>query len=231
MKDAIVEVVHQSPFTDVSEFISRCSWSRQLFRTVTVSFDTPDFALIPAGLIQPGKEADLLSFQTMRNSTDVQTYTLAETAISVIYDTPAAIQDIRHTISGARIFPSSALFLRYIMGHNDRQVNELHVLAEPSYLLLSVMMQGKHMLTNHFTVESEEDVLYFVAHAAIRLGLDLEHAHCILYGQSISGSLRQLLSEYCLDVKSWIAPAGFYLPEDIDSCRHFSTLIHPICAS
>jgi hypothetical protein len=231
VREADAEIIHQAPFEDTMRLLSQCSWTRQVFRNVTVSFDTPDFTLVPTGLVLQGKESELLTFHASAGSHDVRSVALPESGITVVFDLPAAVNEIGRMLPGARIFPSSSLFLRYVTGHHDRHTNEMHLLLEPGYMLLTVMTAGKHQLTNHYDVQSEEDVLYFLAHAGIRLGIDLEHTHLRVYGKSFTPSLHRLLSDYFRHIFEWQAPAGFRLPDGVDACRHFATLIHPICAS
>jgi hypothetical protein len=225
------EVIHPAPFQDVTEQLLKLTWIRSVFRTITVSFDTPEFTLAPTGMIQPGKEGELLSIHSGDQDNTIQSVNLAESAITIVYRVPAEVLSLTRVIQGARLYPSSSLFLRYVMGHHDRQVNDLHVLIEPGYLILSAMLKGSHHMTNHFEVHTEEDVLYFISHAAIRLGVDLEFARLNLYGDGITPSLHALLEVYCGTIITWTSPAGFRLPDSADACRSFSVLIHPICAS
>ncbi|MFN8775524.1 MAG: DUF3822 family protein [Flavobacteriales bacterium] len=228
--EATADVIHPEPFRDVCDLLKSQPWSRQVFRVMTLTFDTPDFTLVPTGLVREGHEGDLLTFHRSSSPDPVRTMALHELAATVVYRVPGAIIELSRHLQGARILPSSSLALRYAMSHHDRQTDEFHLVVQPGYLLLTAILKGEHKMTNHFPAQTEEDILYYLSHAAIRLGADLEHARIRLYGQGITRSLTALLATYSRHIELWTAPAGIHTPETIEAVRHFSTLIHPICA-
>lgn len=226
-----VTPVHHEPFSDLLAHLRKCEWTRHVFRISTLTFDTPDFALVPTGLIQPGKESGFLNFHNRPQTGEVQSANLQEAGITIVFDVPKAVKEIAKTIAGAKLQPSCALFFRYVFSDHSKTGSEIHVLLESGYMLMTIMVKGTHQLTNHFEVQCEEDILYFISHSSLRLGIDLEHALIKIYGPSVSASLEGLLGTYCGNVTRWEAPAAFQLPEGVKSGAHFSSIIHPLCAS
>ncbi len=231
VKSFDVEKLHPSPFDDTVRFLLECKWVHEFFRTCTITFDTREFSMVPSGLIQAGKESDMLFLPDSGEKGQVDTCQLQESAITVVYRVPSAIKKLQQAIPGARLFPACALFLRYVTGHNDRHAAQIHALIEPGSLVLSVVVKGAHQLTNYFTVEGDEDILYYISHAAIRLGIDLESAQILFYGKQVTSSIESLLRTYCRDIRHWKLPESFVVSGDQDAEKNFSVIIHPICAS
>lgn len=205
--------------TGAVNFVKHTNWGDSVFRKTTISFDYPDFTLAPQGFILPGKEKELLEFNTQREADCPEVYMISEIGAGVIYDLPLVVQSLAERFPNARFFPSSGLFLKHAASVSIDQ-DAFHVLVQQGHMIVIAFHEGQVKLTNHYGVQSQDDVLYHVSNAAMRLGMHLEATKLSLYGAGANAELKKLLEVYIRDVHFW----------DKGSFEYFSVLIHSLCA-
>ncbi len=200
------------------DFVKHCNWGDKVFRKTTISFDNADFVLVPQGFLVPGKERELLEFSTRREADCPEIYMIPEISAGIIYDLPLHLQALASRFPNVRFFPSSGLFLRHAVSvAND--LSGFHVLVQHGYMLVIAFHDGQVKLTNHYGIQGNDDVLYHVANAAMRLGIHLESTNLSLYGASVSGELKELIEGYVGSVNFW----------NKGDHNLFSVLIHSLC--
>jgi hypothetical protein len=207
-----------SDLSQAIDFVKHCNWGEKVFRKTTISFDNADFVLVPQGFLVPGKERELLEFSTRREADCPETYMIPEISAGIVYDLPINLQGLASRFPNVRFFPSSGLFLRHTVSvANDS--SGFHVLVQHGYMLVIAFHEGQVKLTNHYGIQGNDDVLYHVANAAMRLGIHLESTNLSLYGASVSGELKELIEGYVGSVNFW----------NKGDHNLFSVLIHSLC--
>lgn len=200
------------------DFVRHCNWGDKVFRKTTISFDNTDFVLVPQGFLVPGKERELLEFSTRREADCPETYMIPEIGAGIVYDLPLTIQSLAARFPNVRFYPSSGLCLRHAVSVSQ-ELSCFHVLVQHGYMLVIAFHDGQVKLTNHYGIQGNDDVLYHVANAAMRLGIHLESSDLTLYGASVTGELKEMLEVYVGKVDFW----------NKGDHHLFSVLIHSLC--
>ena len=220
-----IDAIHQDPYADAIVFLKKTNWNEKVFRKSTISFDGENFTLVPSGFVIAGKEKELLQFNTQLECEFVESQSLEELGATVISEVPAAIHGMLSQYPNARILPVVTLLLKYIQLKKNLLQDQLHIYVQPNYLLVVAVAKGEMKLTNHFGIQGNDDVLYHLANACIRLGIDLQNAHIHLYGGAVSAELITLVKEYALQVEAWKGTT------DKDSeVISFAIEVHTLCA-
>jgi len=222
-----VDKEHALPFEDVVRFVQARNWGTAVFRKTTLSYDTPDFTLAPVGFIVPGKEKELLLSD---EDFEVQVDAIDAAGAQLVARIPDALMSLKQSLPGVRFIPSASLFTQYTISQRLVSGNEFHVYTSPQFMLLPAYSKGEMKLVNHFGAQGNEDVLYHVANAAMRLGIDLEQSSLFLYGENTTTELQELMHTYTQHVHQWNAPKAISLPDGVDAASAFPTLVHLLCA-
>lgn len=222
-----VDKEHAHPFEDVVRFVQGRNWGTAVFRKTTLSYDTPDFTLAPDGFMVPGKEKELLLSE---EEFEVQIDAIEAAGAKLVARIPDALMQLKPILPGVRFIPTASLFTQYTISQRSVSGHEFHVYTSPQFMLLTAYSKGEMKLVNHFGAQGNEDVLYHVANAAMRLGIDLEQSTLYLYGENTSPALQELLHTYTQHVHPWTSPKAISLPEGLEAAAVFPTLVHLLCA-
>ncbi len=183
-------------WADVIQFLIERNWADKVFRKCTLTFDTPEFTLVPSAFFEREKEQALLEFHTGRTHQHVSSLSISELNADLIFDTDAAIRQLIPKFPNVRIFPTAYLFARYALLFSPRDESSIHAFHAPGQLLLCIYKNRQLQLLNHYTVQGEEDVLYFVSNAAMQLNIDMEHVALKLYAHESDKKTLALLKNY-----------------------------------
>lgn len=219
----------QNDFTEAVEFISLRNWGDKVFRKTSITFDSPDFTLIPQGFIIAGKEGEMLKFSTNRDPENTETFQLQELGATLIYDLPHKIKSLSSKFPNARFYNSTSFFIKEAIRNSNSKM-KFHVLVQSGFMLLIACNGSDVKLTNHFGVQGQDDVLYHIANAALRLEVDMDAAEIMLYGKSANSSLEELLNAYVGSVNYWDRLPKMQLDNEVHLHERYASLIHMVCA-
>ncbi len=203
------------------DFVNLKNWGDFVFRKTSISFDYPDFTLVPTGFLEDGKQSDLLKFSVGREPDNVEVYEVNEVGAAVLYDLPVIVQRLAERFPNARFFPSVGFFLKDTL----RSANGLHVLVQEGFMLAVVFHEGDMRLTNHYGIQNNEDVLYHLSNAAMRLNIHLASAKVVLYGSDAGEGLKSLLEDYIETVEVWTSE----VVKEPNAHLYYSSFIHSQC--
>lgn len=210
-----------------ADFATVRNWGERVFRKVTISFDQSDFTLIPQGFLHEGKEGELLFFATNKKPDEVQVEVFNDLGMALIYDLPAEVSGLSNRFPNARFFTSVGLFIREC-ARTAKEKSKFFVLVQDGFMLVSAFHEGVMKLTNHFGIQGNDDVLYHIANAAMRLNIHLESSEVVLMGHGASMELNDLLKNYIGSVRVW--SNGLNSNNiDLSEEKLFSVLIHSSC--
>jgi hypothetical protein len=206
---------------DPVEFIYQRNWHDQLFRKCTVSFDTTLYAAVPAAYFDETQTAAYLKLQHGLSVTSPHAIEMPELDAVCCYDSPDWFSRLMSFIPNARIFPAASLLARYAAFSSPSDGTACVCWVTDKQLTMACLRQRKLQLLASNEVNSEEDVVYHVANAAMRLGFELEQVvFDLIVGRSMT-ELMPLLSKYIREVK---------LAESTDGIGSFMPQIHVLCA-
>lgn len=211
------------------DFVILKNWGEKVFRKVSVTFDYPDFTLIPQGFLIEGKEQELLAFATGRNPDCTEVQALSDLQVAIIYDLPLSLQALASRFPNIKYYSSVSFFLQEA-SRRSAASNDFHILVQKGFMLVAVFHDGEMKLTNHYGVQSNDDVLYHIANASMRLGIHMSAAQITLYGASATAELQSLLSDYITDVKFWERPSDLKSQHALSDHQLYAALIHCLCA-
>lgn len=202
------------PWQNAFSFLEDRNWKEGVFRKVTISFDTDAFTLVPHAFMISGKEHDLLEFNLQRSVIQAETISLDSLGASLLYDFPVALSVLTEWWPNARFYPTVALML--LQGTSLRNTGKMmYAHATSASILLSVFDGAEMKLANVYPRSSNDDVLYHIANACIRLGIDLASVSVRIEGSEAGEDLHALMSTYNTDVKL--------------NTLHFPVAAHPLC--
>lgn len=183
-------------FKDVVDFCVGRNWSEKIFRKCTLTYDTPLFALVPAAFYDVKKQAELLQFHTGQEPHAATALHLPEMDAYLVYEQEPHVRTLIKQFPNVRIFPTAYLLIKHALLMAEKGESALHIVQLRHALLLAVIKDRKLMLINQFDASNDEDVLYHSSNAAMRLGIDFEHAHLHLYQFPANDTLEPLLKVY-----------------------------------
>jgi hypothetical protein len=192
-----------------ADFAMLRNWGERVYRKVTISFDQSDFTLVPQGFLEKGKEGELLRFATNKQADAAETEVFSDLGVALIYDLPSEIAALSKRFPNARFYPSTGLFIREC-ARIAKSNSKFFVMVQDGFMLVSAFHQGIMKLTNHYGVQGNDDVLYHIANAAMRLNIHLESSEVLLMGFGITSELEQLLKSYIQKVDVWTS-ANYFL--------------------
>lgn len=204
-------------FKQISEFTSLRNWGDRVFRKTSITFDDPDFTLVPQGFLIQGREGEILKFATQRDPEQTEVYTLPEIGAALLFNLPSEIKKLSTRFPNCKFYNSAAFFIKESL-RQSKDKTAFHVLSQKGFMLVVACANGEVKLTNHFGIQGVDDVLYHLANTAMRLDVDLSMTQVTLYGKTADEKLLELLMNYVEHVKH--AP----------SHTSYSVLIHFLCA-
>jgi hypothetical protein len=211
------------------DFVMLKNWGERVFRKVSLSFDYPDFTLLPQGFLIEGKEQEILSFATGRNPDCTEVQSLNDLQVAIVYDLPLSLQALATRFPNVKYYSSVSFFLqeasRKTVGQSD-----FHILVQKGFMLVAAFHDGEMKLTNHYGIQSNDDVLYHIANAAMRLGILMSAASVTLYGASASVELQALLQDYIGEIQFWQRPSDLKSVHTVPDHKVYAALIHCLCA-
>ncbi|MFN6380201.1 MAG: DUF3822 family protein [Flavobacteriales bacterium] len=211
------------------DFVILKNWGEKVFRKVSVTFDYPDFTLTPQGFLIEGKEQELLAFATGRNPDCTEVQELSDLQVAIIYDLPLALQALASRFPNVKYYSSVSFFLQEA-SRRSAVSNDFHILVQKGFMLVAAFHDGEMKLTNHYGIQSNDDVLYHIANASMRLGIHMSAAQITLYGASATAELQALLSDYIHEVRFWERPADLKSAHTLSDHQLYAALIHCLCA-
>ncbi|MEZ4799219.1 MAG: DUF3822 family protein [Flavobacteriales bacterium] len=204
-------------FKRISEFVTLRNWGDRVFRKTSITFDDPDFTLVPHGFLIPGRESEILKFATQRDPEQAESYSISEIGASLLFNLPSEIRKLAARFPNCKFYNSAAFFIKESL-RQSKDKSGFHVLSQKGFMLVVACSNGEIKLTNHFGIQGVDDVLYHLANTAMRLEVDLASSNVTLYGKTSDEKLTELLINYVGNVKT--APSHL----------SYSVLIHFLCA-
>lgn len=214
-------VISEEFLGDPVEFIYQRNWHDQLFRKCTVSFDTTHYAIVPTAYFDEKQIAAYLQLQHGLVVASPQFTEMSELDAMCCYESPDWFSRLMGFIPNARIIPTSALLARYAAVSAPIDDSFCACWVTDRQVTMACLRGRKLQLLASNEVSSEEDVMYHVANAAMRLGFELEQVIFeLIVGKGMT-ELMPLLSKYVSRVKHAESTDGFgsYMPQ-----------IHVLCA-
>lgn len=208
---------------DPAHFVYQRNWYEQVFRKCSVSFDCERYALIPLAYFDSAMCAEYIRLQHGAVAEQAAYIELSELDAVLCYEYPAWHTKLSSMIPNARLFPSSALLLRYARMHAPRGGSAFYAWVNRRSLTIACMKDKAPVLLASNPISNEEDVLYHLSNAAMQLQVDLEHVHLEMIVSAPGFELQQLLSKYVVNVQT--LPSTSLCEEG-----SFIAQLHSICA-
>lgn len=192
----------------VSEALLSTRWGEKTFRQCLITFDADKICVIPAAFYVEDQKSEFLTFQTGEDSREASKVDVPAMQAKILFRLPSDYQRIQRFFPNAQMIPKSSLLLNYAMRRASTTSSYIQFHLTGRVLTLIAFLQGEMSLMNTYQVSSPDDILYYMAGAAMRLGIDFSAAHLEGYLESDwDGDLvTSLLSEFSTNVQM-IMPA------------------------
>lgn len=192
-----VESGNTESWHDVMAFIQERNWFEKVFRKCTLTFDTSEYTTVPQAFFESGQEQQLLTFQTGRTYENAFSLPLNEFGAQMVFSVPQKINPVSQLFPNVRIFPFAWIFARYCWMQSTASGSGIYLWQSATGLDMMILQNRRLLLLRHDQVQSPEDVLYHLANASMRLGVDLENAVVSLFTLTTNDALHTLLAGYC----------------------------------
>lgn len=172
---------------------------------VEVQFASSYWTLLPKGIFQESSAASYLQF----NHTPPEKWTVASEpvlgldAYNVYAYDPEWREMVLNLFPRSRFLHQNSQFLSTVLqwaGQREGEYVFLHL--ETGYAQVSIFKNKNLLLTNAFTCQTEEDVLFFVLYTINQLQLETKQLNVFLSGRPLSESSENLLKKYTHSVAS-----------------------------
>jgi hypothetical protein len=206
---------------DPVEFVYQRNWHDHIFRKCTVSFDTEHYAVVPSAYFD---EKQITAYLQLQHNLPVRNALFSEmTDLDAIccFDAPDWMPRLMSFIPNARIIPAAALLARYAAISANAEGFSIACWATNRQISMACLRQRKLQLLATHEVSAEEDAMYHIANASMRLGFELEQVQFeLLVGQGMS-ELKPLLSKYVRQINENTSS---------DNQGSFMPQLHVLCA-
>lgn len=205
------------PIGNAVDFVYQRNWHEQVFRKCTVSFDTLIYTAVPLAYYDSEQNSSYLKLQHGSLNASTSSIELAELDAVVCFEIPAWQGRLMSFIPNARIMPVAALLARYMRSIAPRQGQAIGLWVNENNMTLCCLNDRNLTLLMSNAVTAEEDVLYHLSNAAMRLELDLEHTNLELIHGNGFRALKSTLDKYIRKVNTpavdKIVNEGSFMPQ------------------
>lgn len=210
------------PGISVFKFIYQRNWIEAVFRRCSVTFDTDCYALVPTSLFDPLSCGDYMEMQHGVTTSQTGFIELPEADAVICFELPEWNADLLKHFPNARILPLSALLTRVAAARNQMADSDFLVAFSSASVTIAAVKNKALVLLSTHEARTEEDVLYHLSNAAMRLEIDLDNCSLQLLDMSGHEDLFHLLQRYSKEVKMLAAHATS------EGCS--ATQLHYLCA-
>jgi hypothetical protein len=183
------------------EFVSARNWFEQVFRKVTVSFETHVFTLIPEPFFDKARMAEVLQFNFRQHIGEALHLELREADSRLIYENPQGAASLLKRAPHARLLPLPFLMTRFALHPQWNESSQINLCISGNQMVMTAVKNGQFMLVNAYEIASETDVLYHLSNLAIQLDFDLQQVP-ILVLRGKEGKALDILKTYCGNLRS-----------------------------
>jgi len=190
--------VHSEVPTGISvfKFIYQRNWIEAVFRRCSVTFDSDCYALIPASLFDPLACNEYIEMQHGVTTDQTGFIELPEADAVVCFELPVWQFELLKCFPNARVLPLSALLTRVVAPKGQSSSADFLVAYSSASVTITAVKNKALLLLVTHEARTEEDVLYHLSNAAMRLQIDLDNCSLQLLDMSGRDELLALLQRY-----------------------------------
>jgi hypothetical protein len=172
------------------------NWKDQVFRKVSVIFQSDACTVIPSGFYQAERSDEILSVLFRQHPpSETRGLELPAFGAKLIYRIPQAVHAVTDLFPQAVIFPSMFPFLMRPTAHLAGNVIDLDIAA--GYMMIRITRGNKLIFSNFFRYHNDEDILYYLSNTCMNLDIRLSESVIQISGGVENDSTRDLLGGYC----------------------------------
>ncbi|MGH2644707.1 MAG: DUF3822 family protein, partial [Chitinophagaceae bacterium] len=176
------------------------------FQNVKISFDNPEFTLVPDTLFNPAFKKEYLTFLNPEYP-DQSFYTdpiESLKAVNVYSVDKNTAGYLRKEFKNAKYYHAETVFLSSIMKQTDTNANHLYVRVQQGHITVTVMAAGRLKLIQPYPIYHGVDVYYFILNAIKSLQLGDQKVEVFVSGQinEESSVYKELI--YGIPTVSWL---------------------------
>lgn len=194
------------------------------FAAVQLGFFTPKFTLVPLSLFSTQDLETYAKFQFTTAADEVlRVDELTTHGLAIVYALPSTLAKFCDDLFGKHVLRHAAYFsiCYYLNQYKNKPGEHLHANIWRNQVDVTVVKNGKLILSNGYAFETDEDVLYFLLNIHEQLALNPETVPLKLSGEIAKDTNRwQLLQQYIRFVELEKRPPLNYSHEFKDIPEH-----------
>lgn len=200
------------------------------FQQTRISFDTPEFTLVPSAVFDPTLKRDYLSFLHPEHPHSFVLYDQlrADKAVNVFRADKDVAGYLKKDFPSARFYHAQTAFLEAIRKYGPLGGSQAYVRVVTGSIIVTVVSSGKLLLMQNYPITHGADALYFTVNALKQLRLPAGSTEVYVSGEIEDDAplYQELVQE--IPTLAWLRrPEAFsYVPAFEDYPGHyFYTLI------
>ena len=186
---------------NISKVLSEDEFFKQEYKSSKLIFTSKKGTLIPVPLFNKDNLNDYFTFNhTLGEKEEIHYNKLKSTDAYVVFATPEYLSDLfRKSLPSLKIYHQSAPFIENIFwtGRNKKDRDTVYLNISRDMFDIAVVNGKKLNLYNCFSIQNENDLIYFVLYIFEQLKLDPEKTETVLAGE-ISKTMKhyEILKKY-----------------------------------
>lgn len=190
----------------IEQFLDANKMLYKDFKEIKLSFDHPEFTLVPQELYEDKLKQQFLSFlYPGQPDQDVLCDHIVHADIINIYSTNKIIADhLKKEFDQAHIFHSETVMLNMLMQKERKTENEVFVRIQPQHITVTILSDGRLLMMQPYVIHHEMDAVYYVMNAIKQQNLSLQDIDLKLSGDIDEESPLYQKLHYDMGEASWL---------------------------
>jgi hypothetical protein len=189
------------------------------FRSYRIAVLTHKHTLIPDALFDPKSLYDYFDWVTELDEKEILFYdTVKNLEANNIYSIHKKLfKKLNDIFPNPEIFDVSSVLLHNLLRENKgTREKKMFAYKENNFLQLFFIENGKLIFSNSFSIDTEEDFVYYILAVCEQLHINTGSLQLVLLGDIEKGnSFYELLTNYLENISFADFPKGIYLPKEL----------------
>jgi len=183
------------------------------FHNTRISFDTPEFSLIPSDLYDPALKREYLRFLHPDHPGYVLMYDQinSQKAVNVFGADKNVAGYLKKEFPSARFYHAQTAFLCSLIKYEPQDERRAYIRVLTDSVIITILESGKLLMMQNYPIFHSTDALYFTVNALRQLHLPAGSTRIFLSGEIEDDAPLYLELLHGLSAVSWLKrPEGFH---------------------
>jgi hypothetical protein len=189
------------------------------FKSFKVCYRSNQNTLIPSELFDAKSLDEYFDWVTEPDEKEILVYDYIKNldAFNVFSIHKKLFKKLNDTFSNPKLFDLNSVIIQNLLRENKgTRDKKMFVYKENNSLHIYLIENGKLIFSNIFSIETEEDFVYYVLAVCEQLHINTASLQVVLMGDIEKGnSFHELLTSYLENISFADFPKGIYMPQEM----------------